>query len=164
MLSEPRIEQRDTQPYVAIRSRVTMQDIPTTLPPLNDEVFDWLAQRGIAPAGAPIFRYLGGNMSKMEIDVGVPVAQPVEGDGRVLADALPAGRYAVILHTGDYSTVVTAHSALIDWAAQNGVRWQQHDDGNEERWGARVEFYITDPGEEPDASKWETEVAFLLAE
>ena len=80
------------------------------------------------------------------------------------SDALPAGRYAVILHTGDYSTVVTAHSALIDWAAQNGVRWQQHDDGNEERWGARVEFYITDPGEEPDASKWETEVAFLLAE
>lgn len=162
MLSEPKIEQRDEQPYVAIRKRVAIQDIPAELPPLHDEVFGWLANKGIAPAGAPFFRYLGGNMSKMEVDVGVPVAAAVEGDGRVIADTLPAGRYGVILHTGDYATVVTAHSAIQDWAKANGIQWAQHDDGNEERWGCRVEHYITDPGEEPDASKWETEVAFLV--
>jgi effector-binding domain-containing protein len=161
-LSEITIEQRDAQPYVAIRSRVSMEEIPVKLPPLHDEVFDWLKSRGIEMAGPPFFRYLGGNMSHMEVDVGVPVATPVEGDGRVIVDTLPTGRYAVILHTGDYSTVVQGSIALLDWSKANNIAWVRSDDGVEERWGARVEHYITDPGEEPDSSKWETEVAFLL--
>lgn len=164
MLSEITIEQRDAQPYVAIRTRVSMEDIPMKLPPLTDEVFAWMTSKGLATSGAPFFRYLGGNMSHLEVDVGVPVAAPVEGDGRVIADTLPAGRYAVVLHTGDYSTVVQGSIALMEWGEQNNVAWDRSDDGVEERWGGRIEHYITDPGEEPDSSKWETEVAFLLAD
>jgi hypothetical protein len=33
-----------------------------------------------------------------------------------------------------------------------------------ERWGSRLEFYLTDPAEEPDMSKWETQLAFRLAD
>jgi len=29
-------------------------------------------------------------------------------------------------------------------------------------WGSRFEEYITDPAGEPDPSKWETDVAYLL--
>lgn len=164
MLSEITVEQRAAQPYVAIRTRVSMEDIPTKLPPLLDEVFGWMTDKGLESAGAPFFRYLGGNMSHMEVDVGAPLAAPVEGDGRVIADTLPAGRYAVVLHTGDYSTVVEGSIALLKWSEENAVPWDRSDDGVEERWGARVEHYITDPAEEPDSSKWETEVAFLLAD
>jgi GyrI-like small molecule binding domain len=32
------------------------------------------------------------------------------------------------------------------------------------RWGGRLETYLTDPGEEPDMSKWVTELAFRLAD
>jgi hypothetical protein len=42
--------------------------------------------------------------------------------------------------------------------------WQTPGAGKEEVWGGRVEFYITDPGEEPDPAKWETELAFLVAD
>jgi hypothetical protein len=39
------------------------------------------------------------------------------------------------------------------------------DEGEEgERWGARVETYLTDPEVEPDMSKWVTELAFRLAD
>jgi len=33
-----------------------------------------------------------------------------------------------------------------------------------ERWGCRLETYLTDPSEEPDMNKWETQLAFRLAE
>jgi hypothetical protein len=31
-----------------------------------------------------------------------------------------------------------------------------------ERWGSRLEIYLTDPAQEPDLSKWVTELAFRL--
>jgi effector-binding domain-containing protein len=162
MLSEPKLEQRDAQPYAAIRSTVTFQELSAKLPPLIDEVFGWLSNKGMAPVGAPMFRYLGGDMSTMlEIDVGVPVATAVQGDDRVIADELPVGRYAVILHTGDYSGLASAHAALFEWGARNGIEWQDRVPGSCDCYGARLESYITDPTEQPDPSKWETEVAFL---
>jgi hypothetical protein len=35
---------------------------------------------------------------------------------------------------------------------------------NGERWGSRLEIYLTDPREESDMSKWETQLAFRLAD
>ena len=33
-----------------------------------------------------------------------------------------------------------------------------------ERWGGRLEIYLTDPAQEPDMSKWVTQLAFRLAD
>lgn len=38
MTNEPKIEHRDEQPYVAIRTRVKMSDIPAVLPPLVPQI------------------------------------------------------------------------------------------------------------------------------
>jgi hypothetical protein len=35
---------------------------------------------------------------------------------------------------------------------------------NGERWGCCLEIYLTDPGQEPDMSKWQTQLAFRLAD
>jgi hypothetical protein len=52
MITAPRIEHRDAQPYVGIRAQVTMQELRKVLPPLWGEVYGWLASKGIKPAGA----------------------------------------------------------------------------------------------------------------
>jgi hypothetical protein len=33
-----------------------------------------------------------------------------------------------------------------------------------QKWGCRLESYLTDPAERPDASQWQTELAFRLAD
>ena len=48
MLAEPKVVQRADQPYVAIRALVTMEALGAVVPPLNREVFGWLAARGAA--------------------------------------------------------------------------------------------------------------------
>ena len=33
-----------------------------------------------------------------------------------------------------------------------------------DRWGSRLEIHLTDPRQEPDMSKWQTQLAFRLAD
>lgn len=161
MIAEPTLQQRAAQPYVALRRQVAPRDIGRELPPLHDEVMQWLRDKGLSPAGAPFFRYLMVDMENdcFEVEVGWPVAAPVQGEGAIIADLLPAGRYGVILNTGPFDDVMGAHMALMAWGKANGLTWKTANNGKV--WGANIEFYLTDPAEEPDPQKWETEIAFL---
>jgi effector-binding domain-containing protein len=134
------------------------------VPRLFGEVFGWVGQRGLTQTGAPLIRYLVTDMERpLEIEVGVPVGAAVSGDARVKPGVLPAGRYATLVHTGPYDRVQHATGALLDWAAKNGIVWQMTTRGDTDVWAARVEYYPTDPQQEPDPEKWVTELAFLVA-
>jgi effector-binding domain-containing protein len=164
MPAVPHIVTRAEQPYVAIRARVTMAELGG-LGGRFGEVFGWLAARGLAPAGPPFFRYnVIDMMRELEIDVGVPVAAAVDGGGEVIPGVLPAGRYAALTHVGHPGELAEATKALLDWAAGQGLSWDMSPGEAGERWGSRLEIYLTDPSQEPDMSKWQTELEFKLAD
>jgi effector-binding domain-containing protein len=166
MITEPKIEHRNEQPYMGIRAQVAMQELGKVLPPLLGEVYGWLASKSLKPAGAPLWRYRIIDMAaKLEIDVAVPVAATVTGDNRIVADILPAGRYATLIYTGPYEGLIQATGDLLAWAEKKGIVWDKQPAGpKSEAWRARVENYLTDPAKEPDPAKWETELAFKLAD
>jgi effector-binding domain-containing protein len=164
MPAAPQIETRAAQPYAAIRARVTMAEL-SGLGARFGEVFAWLDARGVVPAGAPFWRYNVIDMAhELEVDVAVPVDAAVGGDGRVVSGVLPAGRYATLTHVGHPSELYGITGVLLDWAAAQGLTWDMSPGEEGERWGARLETYLTDPSEEPDMSKWVTELAFRLAD
>ena len=164
MTAEPMIAERPAQPYVAIKVLVTMETLGAVVPPLNREVFAWLADRGVAPAGPPFWKYNVIDMEHgLEIEAGVAVAAPVQGNERVLAGVLPTGRYLTVLHRGHPETLRNATAGMLDWAAAHGLAWDMSLSPEGERWGCRLEIYRTDPQAEPDMTKWETELAFRLA-
>ena len=158
----PRIETRAAQPCVRITVEgVRQPEIGARLPPLLPELFGWLAARGVAPCGPPFFRYV--SMSRgdgMTVDVGVPVATRIDADGSVAPDELPAGRYAVLTHVGDFANVYAANVALHNWLQESRLDAAPVD--GRASGGAHLEFYISDPTIEPDAAKWISEVAIRL--
>jgi effector-binding domain-containing protein len=159
-MTEPSIVEREAQPYVGISASVPMDGIPAIADRLRD-IFGWLASRGVAPAGAPFLKYNVVAMeSGLEMEAGVPVGPGVDGEGDIVAGLLPAGRYATLTHVGHPSELVDATARLLEWAAARGLEWDLSPAG---RWTARLEIYHTDPAEEPDMTKWETELAFRLA-
>ena len=163
MSTAPEIATRAEQPYVAIRARVTMAELGG-LGARFGEVFGWLGARGLAPAGAPFFKYnVIDMMRELEVEAGVPVAATVDGDDHVVSGVLPAGRYATVTHVGHPSELMEVTKALLEWATAQGLRWDVSAADGGERWGSRLEIYLTDPGEEPDMSKWQTQLAFRLA-
>ena len=83
MMTEPRLEDRGAQHYVGIRTEATLQEMGAGLiPRLLGEVLAWLEKQGVAAAGAPFIRYHVIDMeSKLDIELGVPVATTLAGDG-----------------------------------------------------------------------------------
>ena len=165
-MSAPEIVTRAEQPYVAIRGHVSMAELGA-FAVRTGEVFAWLGSRGLTPAGPPFLKYnVIDMMRQLEVENGVPLTAPADatGDGEVISGVLPAGRYATVTHVGHPSELAGATKALLDWAAGQGLTWDMSPGETGERWGSRLEFYLTDPREEPDMSKWITQLAFKLAD
>ena len=164
MTAEPAVVTRSEQPTVGITGAVTMRTIPAIADRIP-EVFGWLAARGIEPAGAPFLRYHVIDMSReLVIEAGVPVAAPVDGDDEVRPGVLPGGRYARIVHIGRPDELIGVTALLLDWAAAQGLSWDVTDTDAGQRWGCRLEIFNSDPALVPDPARWETELAFRLAD
>jgi effector-binding domain-containing protein len=164
MIGEPKLDERNEQHYVGIRTQVPISQLKKVIPESLDELFPWLGKQGIEPAGAPFIRYHVINMEgKMDVEVGIPVANPVPGDGRITSSVLPAGRYASLIYRGTKNGI-KGNAALLEWGAAQGLQWDRWDDPNGDAFRARYESFLTDPADEPNQAKWDTEVAIRLAD
>jgi effector-binding domain-containing protein len=164
MITSSKIVERGEQPYVAVKSVVSMKEIGAVAGKFLGEVFGWTAGHGLAPAGAPFFKYNVVDMERgLEIEFGVPTGSLARGDDRVLAGVLPAGRYASLVYRGPYDQLVEANTALQNWIKEQGLKMDVKENPEGDRFGCRLEIYLTDPAAETDPQKWETEVAILLA-
>jgi effector-binding domain-containing protein len=164
MSHEPQIQERTAQHYAAIPMTVPMDGLSSAVDSAFPELFGWLASQGIPPAGPPLIRYLVIDMAgELRIELAVPVAAPVTGSGRIQPGTLPEGRYAVLRHTGPYDGLIASNAALQRWAQEHGIEFDTWDTAQGSAWRSRAEHYLTDPSQEPDPGKWETDVAFLIA-
>lgn len=163
-MTAPTIIDRAAQPYVAYREAVTMQQVPAPARHFA-EIFDWLGQRGIAPAGAPFYKYDLIDMAReLVIEAGVPVATVPEVPAEMVAGVLPAGRYVTVTHTGHPDELMEVTRRLLAWGNQQRLTWDHTETANGDAWACRLEIYHSNPQDEPDMNKWETELAFRLAD
>lgn len=147
MIEQPFRNTRDSQPYLAIATAITMDEFPG-LGTLFEEVFGWLAAHDVAPAGPSFVRILTSDMSaKLDIEVGVPVSKPHDGDGRITPGTIPAGSYVTLFYTVEVENDhIEANVAIQAWAAQEGVEWRFDRSGEVERWGGRFTFSLDGDG------------------
>lgn len=162
--TSPTVVQRAGQPYAGIQQDVTMDQLAEAAHRIP-EVLRWLEAQGIHPAGPPFFRYNLINMEALlSVEVGVPIDEALPGDEHVRGGLLPAGEYLTTVHVGAPDTLVGAVRDLLRWGHDAGLRWDMSETPSGERWGCRLESYLTDPQLEPDTAKWQTELAFRLAD
>jgi effector-binding domain-containing protein len=166
-MSEPTIELREPQPYLGIHAPSIdgiRQFADSTFP----ELFGWLSEHGVEPAGPPFIRYyeIDHAGQPLDVEVGVPVDGAPEGDARVRADALPAGSYLTFLHVGPYTSdslpdLANGRAELLAWAEENGIEYgQETHDG--QSFPCAFEQYRIGPVDDSDFTKWETEFAYLV--
>jgi effector-binding domain-containing protein len=161
-VSEPRIDYRTQKPYMGIRTQVPMKGMFKVVDKLRREMSIWLKRQGADPAGPPFLRYHVIDMAgEMDIEVGIPVATALAGDGRVSAAILPEGRYASVIYVGNG---FTGNKTLIEWAKAKGIAWDRWDDPKGDAFRSRCETYLTDLKIEHRKTKWEIEVAIKLAD
>ncbi len=140
----------DAQSVVGIRTTARMDELGKVMGPLFGEVFGYLQQQGHVPAGMPLARYHSMDGGTVDLECALPVASPIAGAGRITAGQLPACTAATVTHMGPYEKLGKTWEALTAWMASEGF----------DPAGTPWEVYVTDPGAEPDQSKWRTDIFF----
>jgi len=164
-VSVPVLVSRPEVPYVGIRRPVTMTTFFEVADRLPD-VLAWMDAHSLAPAGPPFFRYHVVDMEReLLVEAGVPVDEAIaHPDGDVAPGVLPAGTYAVTTHVGHPEELVQVTADLLAYGDAHGWAWDRHTTPAGDAWGSRLELLLTDPRVEPDMSRWETQLAFRLAD
>ena len=138
----------EAQPYLGIRTEAPRDSLSATMGSLFGEVSAHLQRSGKAPAGMPFTIYYWMNRSTVGFLCGIPVAERMRGAGRIWFGMLPEGAVATVTHLGPYDELENTWSALEEWIKDQGCKPA----------AAPWEVYVTDPGAEPDSSKWRTDL------
>ena len=78
-----------------------------------------------------------GEELEVDLECGIPVAEPMEGPGRIAAGELPAGKAATATHMGPYQELGKTWYALRKWMDAQGL-----EPAEAPCW----EVYVTNPG------------------
>ena len=140
------------QPIVGIRTTAKMSELGQIMGPLFGEVMGHIQQSGQHPAGMPLAIYHGMDGGEVDVECAIPTTSSMDGGGRIKAGQLPAGTAATVTHTGPYEGLGETWTALTSWMSSQGLAPA----------GAPWEVYVTDPGAEPDSSKWRTDIFFPI--
>lgn len=154
MTYEILIKDLPAQPALVIRRAVSMdsQPVGAAFAEIFPRIASYLERIGAVPGGAPFARFDGAGAGSFDIAGGIPVAEAIPGDGEIVATELPAGAAAVTWHIGPYEGLMDAHQAMEAWLGESGHR------SNGPCW----EVYWTNPSEEPDPEKWQTELVWPI--
>ncbi|WP_051695551.1 GyrI-like domain-containing protein [Caulobacter sp. UNC358MFTsu5.1] len=163
MITAPVIQERPSVPYAAIRRCVTLP-FDDEIPGILHELFAGLASQGLTPAGPLFFKHNVIAMPDIEMEFGVPIAEPQPATDTLITGILPAGRFGEVIHRGPYDGLMEANAKLVGWARDHGVVWdsQTHSDG--EHFACRLEIYVNGPDDEPAPLKLETIVTIKIAD
>lgn len=146
------IKELSPQPAVIIRERTTAEGMGPAMRALYPALIAFLEERGVRPAGPSFAVFHTYSEDEVDFEAGFPVPEPVEGEGRVAASQLPGGPAAVTTHVGPYDTIGQVHDAMDAFLHGRGG----------EHGGPPREVYLSGPGDEPDSSRWRTEVIYPI--
>lgn len=161
MLTVPKIVERSSCAYVAIKKWVTLP-FDDEIPEILDRLFGFLKDNDLREAGPVFFKHNLVAMPDLEMEFGVPVDRAIAVAGDFVSGVLPAGRYAEVTYFGPYDQLISVNGMLIDWSRNAGWQFDAREEANGEWFANRLEIYHNSPAEQPDPNKLETTVSIKL--
>lgn len=149
----PVIRRLRRQPILYLRGEVAWAEAPAFFDRAFPALFRHLEATGGALDGPPLSCTRVRTADGMEVEVGVPLRDPVEGDGEVLAGEIPPVEVATTFHVGSYAGLSESYGALAEFVEGAGRRAT----------GVAYEFYVDEPGQVP-TDRLRTRIALVLAE
>ena len=125
------------QPTLAIRVVTGVEKLPEVMGTSFGEIFHFLLQHGQEPAGPPYALYHNMDMENLDLEIGVPFAGTLKGEGHIVNSTIPGGRSAVVEHLGPYETIEATYNKLMAFVAEQNLEPASY----------MYEFYLNDPDE-----------------
>ncbi|MCX6082303.1 MAG: GyrI-like domain-containing protein [Chloroflexi bacterium] len=165
MTATPLLFERASQKYIAIRTKISRDEIGSIVPEIYSELSAWISANNISISGAPIIRYffIDYGTGDVDIDVGFPISSnAMPANNRIKVDEIPYGTYATLIHNGSYENLFETTAMLLAWGRQQGIKWQSPQDSKVSKWKSRIEHYLVGFADTQNPNDWKTEVAILV--
>jgi effector-binding domain-containing protein len=107
MISMPQIFQTEAEAAAVIHLTVPRSEMRKVFGPAVGELMAALAEQGVKPASAVFAHHLKMSPDTFDFELGVKVAAPVKGTGRVKPGELPATKVARTIYSGPSSERAT---------------------------------------------------------
>ena len=114
------IRQIDPQHVVSIRGTIRTEQLGEAMGDRIGALTSYLQQSGVQPAGPPFVRYHTFDETQTDFELGIPVAEPVEGEGRIAAGELEGGPAITTWHFGAHDKLGDAYARVEDALAEHG--------------------------------------------
>jgi AraC family transcriptional regulator len=113
-----------------------------------------MGSQGLQITGAPFSHYLSFDQASgvTEYLVGIHVSGKGKNSGIIKAVNYPEMQVIQAIHTGPYEDLHVSYARIMEYIAVNKIQIT----------GETIEFYFTDPSQEPDITKWQTLITFPL--
>jgi effector-binding domain-containing protein len=145
------LKQIDAQKAVLIKAEVPMAFIGEKMGELYQILFNYLQEKGIAPAGAAFAIYYSYDPDGNTVfEAGVPVAEAIEGKDSIIYREFPEMKVVSTLYTGAYEDMGPVYGELQKYLEENKL----------ESTGSSWEVYLTDPSMVKDPSQNRTLIYF----
>lgn len=141
---------------LVIAEKSTLEEMGAHMERMYGQLAAAVEAQQLTYAGAPFSHDLSFDMETgvTEYLAGIPVAPEGKSSGEIQARAYPAMKVIQAMHSGPYQELGISYVKILAWLEEKGI----------ETTGESFEFYLGDPTQEPDQTKWQTLIALPLAE
>ncbi|MEZ4941300.1 MAG: SRPBCC family protein [Saprospiraceae bacterium] len=140
--------------YAGVRKTVPFTEIAGFYASNLGKVFEAAQKKGGALAGAPTGLYWSYDEVKGETDMAatIPIAENQNFGSGFSIFQVGKGQALLIEYFGAYDSLANAHYAMDDYMQEKNLQ----------NIPPVIEEYVTDPGQEPDTSKWLTRIIYYV--
>lgn len=153
------ISEVETSPvsYIGISSTMSMDNMDAVSAQMGKsygELMTVLEKAKVEMTGPPFCLYPRWDEEKKEFDMVCALAVPAGSKlpARYAVMQAPGGKAVKAIHLGDYHKLGETHDQIARYMEMKKLELN----------GSVWEVYVTDPGAEPDTSKWVTEVYYPI--
>lgn len=137
---------------ITVTDSSSWDDIEMKMGEMYGLLMQTMQRRGLAMTGMPFTMYHEWDEAKRTAtyEAGIPVDKKIKPSGRIECKLLAPKKALKGVHFGAYDQTGYLYLALDEYLMERGLEME----------GGPIEFYINDPSNEPDTSKWQTEIYF----
>lgn len=127
--SNVELRQLETQTTLIIRGTIPVADLGPTMGTRLEALSSYLQQSGAQLAGPPFVRYHTFGDTETDFELGVPVREPVAGEGEISRGELPGGPAVTTWHDGPHVKLGEAYARIAAWLQEqereaSGPAWE----------------------------------------
>lgn len=149
---QPTLIRTTTQPTAVVRERVPMANLTEFFGRTFGAVMTAAQAQNASLTGPPFAMYHGMPTDTVDVEAGFPVTPNFSAAGDVVNGRLPEADALEAVHQGPYDTLERTYALILERMSAEEMT------PSDTMW----EFYLSDPGKEPDPAKWQTRVVWPI--